>query len=425
MTGLDCGGVFFRILLLLGALQVTLFPHTASAVLPPDLVMSVGSQAIGFFSLFVALAISAAAAFGTLFFWCTQWCKRNLVWVIITTLAVVLLAAVLYLWSVQSVSKTQTSERSAEQAQQAPAPPSDSFAATTTIPAVITPAREKASACQTCAFYSDSVTLFAPDGTQPFVLEIDINRREELDSSFSHHYFLDGLINNTKIKNYTQSPSPDFLLQPYSFVSDIARVFADDMSARDVYVGTIETSAGTVSFETAPLQGDFLSRNRPEYTQFQSVTRADVTFNNKTVSAFALVENVLSNNYEERIYFPGYQNIEANTNQFILWDEADNFYMIDQSEVLSDTPEYPSHTWLLHKDMRSGKSQKSFTATIEEAGYQEWHVYAPAFDNATITLSLQNTYKPEQDGRARHVVTGVITDNAGTRSISGLLKAIK
>jgi hypothetical protein len=150
-----------------------------------------------------------------------------------------------------------------------------------------------------------------------------------------------------------------------------------------------------------------------------------VTVGDRNIPVRALVEGIHSSDFSKQIFFEGNDKVEATTRQFVLWDEEDNFYMIDQSHVTSHTPEYPSHTWLLYKNATDGYTKKGFTSDVVAQSFMGrpetgWTITAPEFYDATIKLSV---VKYINDGdyqtRMRPIVQGTITDNDGTRTIRG------
>ncbi len=395
-------------------------PKVSLAVLPPDVVVSVGAQVAGFFSLIVAVIVSLFASLAVMYFWWYEWCKRNSIYIAFGVLAVALVVSnVFYIWQLQSLTNqgpivfTVPEKPSDLSPQHPPQPATDTE-------------RNPADECQTCEFYSDSITLYVPSLNRPFVLELDMNRRQEPNTSFTHYYFLDGLINAQPTEQYVQHSEMGYELSPESFLTNIERIRPADASVRDTYRGAVLTEQNEkVSFQIDTLQGDFISRNLPEYTQFQSVADATVSLNGEELTAYALVENLISNNFEKKIFFPGLDAVEALTYQFVLWDEDGNFYLIDKSEVFSDSPDYPSHTWILFKNTKTGEAKKSFTADITTVSDTQWIVQLPDLLGASLELSVQNQYQEERDGRSRFIVRGVVTDDSGTRTISGLLRKVQ
>lgn len=377
-------------------------PQVAVAVVPPDLVVSAGAQVVGIFSLLAAVIVSFIAGLGMLYLTWYQWFKKWSTQIAFGVLAAVLVGSnAVFLMLLLQPSQTVV------------------------VPVDPEPAQSAAD-CQTCQFYSDSITLFVPDADNPLVIEMNLNRRQEPDKTFTHYYFLNGLINTRPIEQYIQSAAANRDLQTEGFLQQIERREPADASVRAIYTGQLETESGqSVQFTTAALSGDFVTRNTPEYTQLQSALTAEVIIDGTAKPAYALVETLQSIDYEKSVFFPGYADLDALTYQFVLWDAAGNFYMIDQSEVFSDTAAYPDHSWLLYKEAGSGLTKKGFASTISQPVAQQWQITLPDFKDGLITVSTVHEYKNDAAGSSHQVVSGQLVDQSGERTISGILRIVQ
>lgn len=385
-------------------------PYPAHAVLPPDVIMSVGTQAAGFLSFFAVLFGLVVGMLGVLFHVCGQYVKRYSVYLAFATLALALVGfQVLYVMDIRQAHDLYQERITAlrqGQAQQLSDHPS---------PEPI----EGGVECENCEFYSDSIHLYIP-GERAQVISLDLNRRRDQGDQFTHYYFLDGYVLGSPLDSYTSFKSEVATVKTNDFLREYAKVASQDTSVRDQFIGVIDLGAAPLSFAVGPTTGDFLTRNVPEYTQFQSVGTATIDLGEQKVLAYYLVETALSNDYTKRIFFAGYDTITAETHQFILWDDRGSFYLIDDTDVVSGPDAYQSHTWLLHKDGQSGLTKKSFRADVVTKEDGTWVVSVPDFSRGIITVEQDVLYKAE-DGRTRMLVSGTISDSDGTRSISGVL----
>jgi hypothetical protein len=396
-------------LLLLLIAQLLFLPSQANAVLPPDLIVSAGAQLVGVFSLLAAVVVSLFTSLGILYVSCYEWFKKWSVYIAFGVLVfALLLSNSLFMWQMHSLEQPVVITQN----------PTD-------LPSPEPRSVEMTAACLTCQFYSESITLFFPDTQNTSVVEVDLNRRQEADTSFSHYYFLDGFLDGQSLDAYTQFDDNGSELVPAGFLEKIAIVDSVDASVRRSYGGVILAQDSKVSFKTVEVLADFVTRNTPEYTQFQSPVVVEVYIDDEQREGYALVETLHSTDYEQRIFFPGYDSLEALTYQFVLWDSERNFYMIDKTDVFSDTPAYPSHSWLLYKNANSGAAQKGFKTEVLELRENSWRVTVPDFENGIITVSSVETYKDSQTGRTRKIVSGTIIDNNGEREISGLLRIVR
>jgi len=387
-----------------------LLPYQAQAVLPPELVVSAGAQMVGIFSLVAALVVSVVTSIGVVYL---AWYQRFKKWSVYIAFGFLVLALfvsnVVYLVLLYQTKSVPTQNQYPEQEYLPPPAGSDAE-----------------SACSTCAFYKDSITLFIPDAKNPTVVELDLNRRQEPDTTFSHYYFLNGVIDGETLDNYIQFKAANSDLNQSAFLPQISRTEPVDGSVRAKYSGELETGVvGRIEFTTDKLLADFTTRNTPDYTQFQSPTKAELTIAGEKKTAFALVESLHSNDYQKHIFFDGYNSLKSQTHQFVLWDEVGNFYMIDDSEVFSDTPAYPPHSWLLYKNAAQGTVKKGFVTSIFELSKDSWRIAVPDFNNGTIEVRSINEYKTNANGRSRYVVVGRVTDDEGIRDISGVLRIVK
>jgi hypothetical protein len=84
---------------------------------------------------------------------------------------------------------------------------------------------------------------------------------------------------------------------------------------------------------------------------------------------------------------------------------------------------------LLYKEGSTGVMEKSFTATIEQQtdveGKVSWEVSMPDLAGASMTLLPRSPFKQVGDDRIRSMVVGTIRDDAGERSIEGVLHLIE
>lgn len=434
--------VYKKYLLIL-ALAVGFIPYQVHALLPPDLVVSVGSQIVQFFSIG---AVVVGGVFSSLAYWSRRWfCWSNKkVWKVISLIVFIVVCAIVLVYVVELEKQNNNSLNQMEKLQSINAgleerlgnsvsladyqrlvaelnKQSPDFRPDIFLFATGTQSLDK-------QFHSDNIILYRGGGSS-FALEIDFNRIEVSPGVYTHYTYLNGNINGEIISDYDSVFATTTTLQKNRYVTEISRVMADDLSPRDSYKVTVLVNGDPVSFEIKNLQGDFVTRNHPDYTQLQSEGTAEVIYKGEKFEAQALVENTYANNYTTKIFFPGYQEIDSTTHQFVLWDENENFYLIDISEVRSDTPEYPSHVWLLYKSASGETIKKSFSASVssvsDKIGRVSWSVSAPDFEGAMITVSPVVPFKQSGEDRIRTEVSGTIYDNNGSRSIGGILHLVK
>lgn len=276
-------------------------------------------------------------------------------------------------------------------------------------------------------FFGDLLILYGKINNQPFALELDFNRLEKSSGVFSHYTFLDGNIGNNLFSDYDIRYSTSTELVTNNFINKIERVYANDLSSRDVYIGEVSVLGKPLTFRVENLQGDFVSRNRSSYMQYQSVGTAIVGYDGQESKVYAMVEGVFSVDYTKHLFFPNRNTVDAKTYQFMLWDKTGNFYLIDESQVFSVTPEYPSHTWVLYKNA-DGTMKKSFEATIKtlssETGTISWVIEIPEIDTQLELIPTQ-PFKQTGNERFRSMVGGYVTSEYGKREIEGVAHLIE
>ena len=139
----------------------------------------------------------------------------------------------------------------------------------------------------------------------------------------------------------------------------------------------------------------------------------------------AFTEGAHSYDYRTYVYFPGLDQLHATTYQFILWDDQQNFYLLDDTTVHTPNPAYPSHTWVLHKQASNGYSKKSFRANITQPTDTTWRVTLPNIASSTLDLTTTQKHYNRRMDRTHLILEGTIRDRNGIRSISGIGHVLK
>lgn len=429
--------------LILLLIFVLLIPKSAHALLPPDMIFSVGSSVVQFFSI---AALVVGGVFSSIVYTGRRWLALSdkKVWFVIGSFLTIVMVAIAVAYGLE-IKKQQESyleqisllesinlnlEHKIDQSvsledynfllemlsQENPLPLPETFISTS-------------SDSENKRFFSDTITLYGGATSSPFILEVDFNRIERAHGLFSHYTFLNGYHNEIFFTDYDALYSTSTGLVVNRYIKNVQKQLASDLSPRDSYRVKVMLNGEPMEIEVSGLGGDFITRNQPTYTQYQSVGKAEVKYQGRTFIAQALLESSLSSDYSKQIFFPGYKDVDVITHQFVLWDEAENFYLIDDSNVRSDTPEYPSHTWLLYKNNQANEVKKSFESQIEtntdSEGRIRWRVTAPEFNDAVFTLTSLVPFKQKGDERIRAIVSGAVTDEDGTRKVGGVLHLVK
>lgn len=384
----------WRVLLLVGVMLFG-FPFVSYAIVPPDLLFSLGAQLTQFLSLF---AIAAASIFASvsLIFRQSLFVFRDHFWPVATLiLGLSLLTVVGYsAWSIHTL-ENQYRDRI-------------SSIATT------------ASSSSAHRYYNDSVTLWQTEtDALPQAVMLDLNRREVLNGTFEHYYYLTNL-GDSNTDHYTYELAATSSPMRTNFLDTFSRTPAADLSVRDTIQGTAVVDGDPLTFTITNPQADFLTRHTDLYTRFHSAATATVQYRGEQFTMQALTEGAYSRDYRTYIYFPGLDRLHATTYQLILWDDDNNFYLLDDTTVHTPNPAYPSHTWVLHKQADSGYSKKAFQATITRPTDDTWQVSLPDIASSTLNLTTTQAHYNRRMDRTHLLLEGTITDDNGTRRISGI-----
>lgn len=259
------------------------------------------------------------------------------------------------------------------------------------------------------------------------VLELDINRIEvEPDTDvFTEYLYLNGAYQGSLFSEVSKIIATGTAPVAQAFLKRIEVQPASDLSTRTGYVLELEVAGKQIQIQIPEVQGDFVSRSELTYTRLHSSGQAVVVIDGRRESASAYVEKTYSSDAHKNIFFPGYESVDAKTAQFVLWDESGNFYLFDATDVTQAPPQYVSHRWLLQKD-QEGRSTKSYMGTYGErtTGIKlGWSLSLPEFADAKIELTADDLFKSE-GGRIRAIVSGTVSDQSGSRTIRGIAHII-
>lgn len=385
---------WWRVFLLVGVILLS-FPSVSYAIVPPDLLFSLGAQFTQFVSL-LAIAAASIVASVTIIFRQTLFAFRGHFWPIISLfLGITLLAVVGYsTWTIYTL-ETQHRNRISD------------IAATS-------------SSSTAYRYYNDSVTLWQTHtDTLPQAVILDLNRREVRNGTFEHYYYLSSL-GDRSANHYTYEIAATSSPVNARFLDTFSRTPAADLSVRDTIQGTVNIDGDPLTFTVTNPKADFLTRHTDLYTRFHSVATATVRYRGEQFTMQAFTEGAHSRDYREYIYFPGLDRLHATTYQLILWDEQDNFYLLDDTTVHTPNPAYPSHTWILHKQADGGYSKKAFRATVTRPTDDTWQVSLPDIASSTLNLTTTQEHYNGRMDRTHLLFQGTITDDDGSRRISGL-----
>ncbi len=246
-------------------------------------------------------------------------------------------------------------------------------------------------------------------------LEMSANRQEKSEGGFIHYYFADIADGDRVAHDYRTRLSPDDRIIGDLVFTSFSRTVAEDHSSRERFTFSFSGNDTRYSIQTGELQGDFITKNEPEYTMYASVAPATLTAGDEQIEGHFMFQRLYSSDDRPTIFFDGFDSLRSTAMQIVVWDESGSFYLVDKSDVETFSPSYSSHFWALTKNM-SG-SRKAFEGTFERRG-KSFTGSIPSLGIEEISLSLRTAFTTENVGG---YVSGEVTDAAGTRFVHGIV----
>lgn len=349
-----------------------LVPFSSFAVLPPDLLFSVGSTFAQWFS--VAAALVAGAVASTLPFARAFWERVRSSRMLATALALSVLAAMFGAGMAFGSARPDATV----------IPPSSTATSTEH---------------ESHAFFADDLVLVAPESPfGAFAMDLSLNRKQESDGSFTHYAYADLRLGTSTFGWYDLASAPEGELAPLGGLERIVRVRANDLSPRATLSGSVRFGPHLVLFETDELSGDFLIKDFPEYVKHGSAAKARITVDGQAFDAFVYAAHIASSDYRTYVFFPGYDAMHADARQFVLWDRSGNFFLADRTDVSERIPAYPSHQWVLFRgadgQVAKGKSI-AITGTMGDPARDPWTIAGSDVFDPDLSVRLIAPYRAQ------------------------------
>ena len=389
--------------LVLSAALVTVcaLPAQAFAVLPPDVLFSIGSQVGQMYAISAAVVLAALAGVAPALaaFFHNRFVRGALI-----ALAVL---ALLGIWSYALLAIYR------------PAPAPDVYIDNQPIANLGT--TTGALPYPTGKRYSSERFVFMgrhADGT-PIVLDVYVNRKELEGGGFIHYYFADAVDARSIKHAYKERLAPDDRIIPDLLFSNFTRSVASDHSSRETYSFSIPFGTMVYAFTTSELKGDFILKNEPDYTMYASAATATLALNGEKIEGNIMFQRAYSNDYSKTVFFEGMESLVSEAKQIIVWDDTGTFYLIDTSDVHAVSPWYASHFWGLSK-RADGVTRRAFSGSFTRDG-----VNTPNIFNASVPDLGINTLRVRMTERFHTkefagFVEGDISDQTGTRPVAGV-----
>ena len=271
-------------------------------------------------------------------------------------------------------------------------------------------------------FFSEDIVIQGKDDqNQSFFLKLSLNRKQLQKDQFGHYYFANliyGDLNKSSEDSFNATKAD---IPASKFFISYQNQRAIDLSTRQGFDFLLDIDHHQIKVKIENLLGDFLLRDKPEYTKYGSVGDAKIEIGGKSFRAKTFVSTMYSTDYSKYVFFNGYDDMHALTDYLVFWDEAGSFYLVDHTVTEQDNPDYPPHTWVLYKDGVGGWMKKAFEVKIdfktENSLPQSWLVKIPDLD-AAINLHLDQFF---EGSFSEGIGSGTVKKSNGTFKIAGFL----
>lgn len=184
----------------------------------------------------------------------------------------------------------------------------------------------------------------------------------------------------------------DDIVSSWSNVARDTRVLEEQLDASVVMNGQ------TISFKTGILSNEMGLRSLPSYTKFQSEGDAVVTVGAETFKAHILFVRLYSNDVSQTAFLNSNYFKSSNrltTHWIAYWDEDDNFYFVDSTDVTRMAVDaYSSHQFGFYKSAETGVVERTFDIDIQANKTIDPTEFSVQF-GAPINRSIDVKSRPE------------------------------
>lgn len=270
-------------------------------------------------------------------------------------------------------------------------------------------------------YFYTRIILFGQDEMQnPILIKLQLSRKQRNQSEYEHIYSAIAFMANKTEKTTDQfiTNSNEIATRELFTQFEITRHGSQTTQEDYNLEFIVADTEYTVSIKD--INGDFLIKDVPDYIRFMSEGTATATIDNKRYSLHAIVDRTISEDYSKSIFFEGRENLSHVTHSIALWDQEDEFYLIDFTESRSPQLPYESHKWVIHKD-KKGYIKKIFDGELEfdKTEYDQpvsWNFFLPLLSNTSIQLEPEAITDSEQ---TMGTLTGKIQINNQIKQING------
>jgi hypothetical protein len=246
-------------------------------------------------------------------------------------------------------------------------------------------------------------------------------RQQKSSEQYSHTYTLLHLHGKTKRTLWTSEMQKDEEIQTDYYIPQFEIDKFEDLSTREEYIIQTKIDEITYDIDIKGIEGDFLVKNSPDYLRYVSSGTATVKpSNGSEFIVNAMVDQYIVYDYTISIFFEGREELVNTTHSLTLWDQDNNFYHLDITDVENDDLPYKTHRWILFKDFTTGGKFKAFEAELEfvqaNNAPSRWIITVPDLDNKIIEIDATEFINNKKlDG----TVSGRVYNSTGEKLISG------
>lgn len=270
-------------------------------------------------------------------------------------------------------------------------------------------------------YYSERFTFAGYDQEGNEIIgEINLSRHEKFPGIFSHGYsilIIHGDQSEYEVITFEDSEHEVVVREE---LIDFEHIPSPDLSTREEFNIEIKSDRIDIKAEFNNLEGDFIIENSPEYTKYVSVGDVDLQLGDDKFKVNGALSSIYSTDSSKYIFFDGFNDLSLQAYQLVWWDEEDNFYLLDKSDVKSSHEGYKSHSWFLTKK-KDGWMAREFDIegiTLKEGSQKEWFI---AIDNLPPLSAILRSGKQVDTQGERGIITGETSLKSG---VDDTLKSI-
>lgn len=398
---------FILILLLL------VIPRTTHAILPPEMIYAVGSQVLQLFSV---VAVVIGLFISSLYYWGNYgliFLKKR-IRILFVCLTIILMGVFIWLYNYQLQVCLTEVELVRQDVNHVPEGMISKLCGSSD--------KELQPEFR---FYSDTITLYGQFNAEPFFLILTVDRQQDDVRKFTQSVSAEGYIDGQTISLQDITKTNSINVTPASFLRQFNKEQSADLLNRYTYTGKLDIAGVLLYFSIQETDGDFITHLDPANVQHFNAATALVTFGADRLDVQAVTKTVFADDYRKYVLFKDGQETKVTAHKFLLWDENNNFYLLDHTVVELYVLQKPSYSLALHKNVQADYTKKSHQMELiplrDAKGSEYWQLHIPAFGDAKIQTHSIRTVS-EKPNLATVLVEGEIVSETNRQSIKGILQ---